>query len=114
MSEQQTERKTGYCIVMTTCASTVDAERLAGVLLERGLAACVQVLDIQSHYMWKGERQRDAEKLLLIKARAGLYAQIESALLAIHPYETPEIVLTPLEAGSPAYFAWIDDVTACD
>ena len=81
-------------------------------LLERQLAACVQVLPISSYYRWKGEINCDAEKLVLIKTRQSLYSQVEAAILETHAYETPEIIQLPVEAGSLAYLNWIN--AECD
>jgi periplasmic divalent cation tolerance protein len=100
-----------YCVVITTCASDDDARDLATTLLDKQLAACVQVLPIHSYYTWEGAQQSEPERLLLIKTRQALYPDVESALRAVHKYDTPEIVCLPMVAGSPAYFGWIDQVT---
>jgi len=107
-----TKPRDGYCVVMTTCASSEEAARLATALLDARLAACVQVVPVTSYYTWQGERTTDSEQLLLIKTRRSLYVGVEAALLRLHAYETPEIVCVPITAGAPAYLAWIDDATA--
>ena len=96
-----------FGIVLTTVATPDDARRLADGLLEKRLAACVQILAIQSAYRWKGEIQREPEQLLLIKPRAALYPAVEAHLRAHHPYEVPEIVHVPIAAGSPDYLRWL-------
>lgn len=98
---------------MILCACPVDghAEKLAGLLVENRLAACVQILPIRSFYAWKGEICRDEERLLLIKTRASLYWDIEAFIVQNHPYETPEIVRCEISGGLDRYFAWIDSVT---
>lgn len=103
--------QTDYCVVITTCSSSEEAETLCSALLDRQLAACIQVLDITSRYVWKGKRETESEKLLLIKTRRALYPDIEATLRTIHPYETPEIIAVPVLAGSASYLAWIDEVT---
>ncbi|HEX2172306.1 MAG TPA: divalent-cation tolerance protein CutA [Dehalococcoidia bacterium] len=100
-----------YCVVFTTCASGEDAGNLATTLLRERLAACVQVVDIKSYYVWNDEHVNEPEKLLLIKTRADLYPAIEATLGRVHPYETPEIVCLPVVAGSPDYLRWIDGAT---
>jgi|RhiMethySRZTD1v2_1073278.scaffolds.fasta_scaffold4181283_1 periplasmic divalent cation tolerance protein len=105
---------TDYCVVLTTCASDDDARALASALLDQQLAACVQVMPIHSYYTWKGAQQSEPERLLFVKTRRALYDQVEAALRAIHPYETPEIVCLPMAAGSAAYLGWIDQVTLPD
>ena len=96
-----------FGIVLTTVATPDDARRLADGLLEKRLAACVQILAIQSAYRWKGAIQREPEQLLLIKTRAALWPAVEAHLRANHAYETPEIVWLPIAAGSPDYLRWL-------
>ena len=96
-----------FGIVLTTVATPDDARRLADGLLEKRLAACVQILAIQSAYRWKGAVQREPEQLLLIKTRVALYSAVEAHLRAHHPYEVPEIVRVPIAAGSPDYLRWL-------
>lgn len=100
-----------YAVVITTTANVDDAGGIAKNLLEKQLAACVQLLPIHSFYTWEGEIQSDDEILLLIKTRAALYAQVEAALIQSHKYDTPEIIMLPIGAGLPAYLSWISDVT---
>ncbi|MCZ0734217.1 divalent-cation tolerance protein CutA [Phreatobacter sp. AB_2022a] len=94
-------------IVMTTAGSEADAESLASAMVESRLAACVQVMPIRSFYVWRGKPQRDAEWLLLIKTRGEHYVALETFIRAHHGYETPEIVMVPVSAGSPDYLAWL-------
>ena len=99
-----------HVLVLSTVAQAEDAERIARALVERRVAACVNVVPgLTSFYRWKGALQRDDERLLLIKTRRDAFAALEQALRALHPYEVPEIVALPLEAGSAAYLAWIDE-----
>jgi periplasmic divalent cation tolerance protein len=100
-----------YCVVLTTAENDDDARELARELLEARLAACVQLLPINSMYTWKGELTTDTETLLLVKTRRDLFDQLEKKLLQIHKYDTPEIIQLPIEAGSKGYLTWIDDVT---
>ncbi|NPV05288.1 MAG: divalent-cation tolerance protein CutA [Syntrophaceae bacterium] len=99
--------------VTTTAPSREEAERIARSLVERRLAACVQVAGpIESHYRWKGTLERSTEWLCLIKTRRANYAAVEAAIRAGHPYEVPEIVACPIEAGSEPYLAWLSAETA--
>jgi len=98
-------------MVMTAVGSEAAAEVLAQQLVEAQLAACVQVMPVKSFYVWQGESRREAEYLLLVKTRATLYAQVESYILAHHPYETPEILQLPVVAGSSAYLQWLGTST---
>jgi periplasmic divalent cation tolerance protein len=99
-----------HVLVLSTVAQAEDAERIARALVERRLAACVNVVPgLTSFYRWKGAVQRDEERLLLIKARRDGYAALEQALRELHPYELPEVVALPIDAGSAAYLAWLDE-----
>ena len=100
-----------YTIVITTTASRDDAKEITDAILSEQLAACVQLLAIDSLYTWKGEVACEAEVLLLIKTRENLYSQLEKKILSVHKYETPEILQIPVTQGSPGYLGWIDEVT---
>ncbi len=98
-------------VISTTTATRDIAEAIANALLEARLAACVQMLSTDSRYVWQGETVAELEVLLLIKTRADLYAAVEAEILRIHPYETPEIIATPITFGHGPYLAWIDETT---
>ncbi len=101
----------GHVVIMTTAGSREEARRLARGLVEKRLAACVQMMAIDSVYEWKGELQEDAEFLLLIKTRRERYTDVEAHLRTHHSYEVPEILVMPVETGLPAYLEWIDGQT---
>jgi len=98
------------------CTAPPDvAEVLAKRLVERKLAACVNVLPgVRSVYAWKGEVQVDDECLLVVKTRASLVPDVTAAILELHPYDMPEVVALALEGaeGNPAYLAWLVAETA--
>jgi periplasmic divalent cation tolerance protein len=95
-------------LVLTNLPDRAAAERLADTLIEKRLAACVNILaPCRSVYRWKGALQRDEEHPVLIKTTADGYAALEAAIRANHPYELPEIVAVPIERGLPAYLDWI-------
>ena len=96
-----------FCVVMTTASSEKTVQRLIDVALGERLAACVQALPMNSHYVWKDEVMRESETLLLFKAKAADYAALEETIRAAHDYETPEIIRLDVAAGLPAYLAWI-------
>jgi periplasmic divalent cation tolerance protein len=98
--------------VLTTCATWMDAEKIANAVLEPGLAACVNILGgVGSRYRWKGEIEKSVEQMLVIKTRRELFDRVREAVEKVHPYELPEIVALPIAAGSPAYLNWIDEET---
>ena len=97
-----------YCVVFCTVPSADAAEAAARGLLEERLAACVGVLpSVRSFYMWKGELCRDDEVLLVIKTTRAAYPALERSIRSRHPYEVPEIVRLPIDAGWPPYLDWI-------
>jgi len=98
-------------IVTTTVAGRAEARRIADLLLAERLAACVQLLDIESHYVWKGERQAEPEIMLLIKTCASLFEEVIARIKAEHSYDTPEITAQTFSAGSAPYLAWIVENT---
>ena len=101
---------TGPVLALSTVATTEDAERIARSLVEKGVAACVNVVPgVVSFYRWKGRLERDAEVLLVIKTRGERFEALKSALLAEHPYEVPELVALPIAAGHERYLEWLED-----
>ena len=100
----------GRVIALSTVGSAEEADRLARALVERRLAACVNVVPgVVSHYRWKGELQRDEERLLVIKTRAERIEALREALRELHPYELPELVAFEISEGSPEYLKWLDE-----
>lgn len=100
-----------YCIAMTTVGNGEDADKIIRAVLERKLAACVQTVDIGSHYTWKGEVCHEREILVLFKTTWALYDGLEAAIKEWHPYETPEIIAVDIAKGFKGYLDWIDAVT---
>ncbi len=100
-----------YCVVLTTTDSAEIASQLANILLESKLAACVQMQQINSHYVWNGETCKADEVLLQIKTRSVLFGQVCGLILANHNYQTPEIIQLPITAGFTGYLNWIDAMT---
>lgn len=100
----------GRVVALSTVGSAEEADRLARALVERRLAACVNVVPgVVSHYRWQGELQRDEERLLVIKTRAERIEALHDALRELHPYELPELVAFEITAGSEAYLRWLDE-----
>jgi periplasmic divalent cation tolerance protein len=98
----------GYLQVLTTAGSEEEAERISAGLVERRLAACVQVVGpIASRYRWRGAVEEAQEWLCLAKTAASRYPELEAAIRELHSYEEPEIVATPIVAGSAGYLAWL-------
>jgi len=98
----------GAVVALSTVGSAADAERVARALVERRLAACVNVVPgLVSVYRWKGSVEREEERLLVVKTRADKVEALREALVALHPYELPELVVLPVVGGHAPYLAWI-------
>lgn len=97
-------------IVLTTVGAEEDATRIARLLVEERLAACVNVVPgVQSVYWWEGRVNLDAELLLLVKTTTHLVDAVEARLAEIHPYELPEFVVVEPERLAPRYRQWLLD-----
>jgi len=95
-------------LVITNFPDRAGAERLANMLVERRLAACVNVLPpCRSVYHWQGAVETAEEVPLLVKTSAERYAALERAIVEAHPYELPEVIAVPLARGLPAYLQWV-------
>lgn len=91
------------------------APEIARALVERRLAACVNVVPgVRSFYRWQGKLEEDQESTLLVKTRADRVEELTRAVRELHPYEVPEVIALPIEAGAgnPAYLAWVASETA--
>jgi periplasmic divalent cation tolerance protein len=94
--------------VLCTCPDSETARRLASGLVEQRLAACVNILpQIRSIYRWGDELHDDQEVLMLVKTTPLAYLELESWLLEHHPYEVPEVLALPVQAGSRDYIDWV-------
>jgi len=101
MSEQ-------YLIILNTCPDKESAERIAKTLVEKRLAACVNIIPgLTSVYHWQDQIESSEECLLVIKSIQNAYKAVEQAILDIHPYELPEVIAVPLSTGFAPYIAWI-------
>ena len=100
-----------YGVLLTTTPTRDEATKIAKLLIDERLAACVQLLPIESFYSWRGKTQNEAELLLLVKTRRALFDAVIARIKEIHSYTVPEIVALPFVAGFAGYLNWIDDVT---
>lgn len=99
-------------LVFTNLADIAGARQLGRTLVERRLAACVNILPaVESVYRWRESIEQAAEVTLVIKTTAARYAALEEAIRALHPYELPELIALPVSAGLPAYLDWIAQET---
>ncbi len=101
-----------FIIILVTTSSEEEGRKIAQVLVEKRIAACVNIInDIESIYRWKGKISDEKEVLLLIKTRKKLYKSVEGEVRKLHSYEVPEIIALPIISGSKDYLYWIDSET---
>ena len=97
-------------VVLSTCGSQEEGRQIAQRLVEKRLAACVNLVPgVESVYLWQGKIETAAEWLLVIKTTAGAVATVREALQELHSYEVPEFLVLAIEDGSDAYLEWIGD-----
>jgi periplasmic divalent cation tolerance protein len=98
------------CLVLCTCPDQTTARKLADKLVEKQLAACVNIISgLESIYRWQGNIEHDQELLLLIKTRQQAVEQVSREIQTLHPYELPEIIAVPIVAGLNSYLQWIEN-----
>ncbi|HLH19467.1 MAG TPA: divalent-cation tolerance protein CutA [Bryobacteraceae bacterium] len=101
---------TDKLVILSTCASEAEAATLAGLLIERRLAACVNVVaGVRSFYRWQGKVESGQEALLVIKSSRGRFAELRAAIEQAHSYDVPEIIALPIEDGAAPYLAWMQE-----
>ncbi len=99
---------TDALVVLVTTPTPERAAEIARALVEERLAACGNVVPgLRSIYRWEGKLQDDSEALLVLKTTRARFDALRDRVLALHPYEVPEVIALPIEAGSARYLAWI-------
>ncbi|MGB6670166.1 MAG: divalent-cation tolerance protein CutA [Candidatus Acidiferrum sp.] len=102
-----------YRLVLVACANVLQAKLIARSLVEKRLAACVNVLrrSIDSYYRWEGKVEKTHEVLLFIKTTVRKLGGLEREVKRLHSYEVPEFIALPIVSGSKAYLDWLDENT---
>jgi periplasmic divalent cation tolerance protein len=101
-----------YCLVLVTVPTREVADMLSRTAVDSGLAACCSIIPgITSIYRWESEVHEDAELQLLFKTRSALFGRLEEHIRSLHPYDVPEILMTPITGGSAPYLSWLDEAT---
>src|SRR6266496_4711155 len=108
MENDRSDNASRLLVVLMTAADRDEAGRIAEMLVNSRLAACVQVLpEIHSVYRWKGEVERNIETLLLVKTTSDKFDELDRRVREIHSYDTPEIIALPVKAASESYLKWV-------
>ena len=98
-------------VILSTCGSRSEAEKIARDLVERRLAACVNIMPVNSHYRWKGRITAGREYLIIAKSKSEVFAKLKKRILALHSYELPELLSLKVDGGLKKYLDWIDGET---
>ncbi|WP_038176623.1 MULTISPECIES: divalent-cation tolerance protein CutA [Vibrio] len=102
-----------YCITLTTTNSQPNCDEIIAKVLHLGLAACIQTMPIQSHYVWQGKVCSDSEILMIIKTKKSCYPQLEQTIVDLHSYDVPQVVQIPFTKGFNPYLTWLEENTRC-
>lgn len=103
----------GWLLVLITCSSREEAYRIAKHLVEKKLAACINIVDrIHSIYWWMGNVEEGDEALLIIKTRSDKFEAIVEEVRKLHSYQVPEIIGLPIMIGFEKYIKWLDESIA--
>ena len=98
-----------YCVVLVTAPKLTVARKLARGILKNRLAACANLVSgVESHYWWEGKICRDAEILMVMKTSRAKLKVLEKFVLSVHPYDTPEFVVLPIDSGNRRYLKWVE------
>ena len=111
VKRQAMKKNRGNYVVLVTCASRVEARKIARLVVAAKLAACANLVSapVESIYRWKGRVESAKEFLLVIKTTHARFPALREAILRAHSYDVPEIIALPVPAGSEKYLAWIAD-----
>jgi periplasmic divalent cation tolerance protein len=96
-------------LVLSTAGSKEEAQKIARILVERLLAACVNIVTVDSIYRWEGEVEQAQEWLLVIKTTDEAFDRVRAAIIELHSYEVPECISLSVEDGSAEYLQWISE-----
>jgi len=101
-----------YIVCLVTIDDIEKGARIARMVVEKKLAACVNIVpQVRSIYTWNGRVCDELESLMIIKTRHELFAPLKDAIKEMHPYEVPEIISLTIDQGLPQYLKWIDEST---
>lgn len=99
-----------HIVVLVTASSKEEAERIAKGILEKNLAACVNIIDgVNSFFWWEGKIDSSAEALMVIKTNKAKLDELSALIKSLHSYDTPEIIALPIVAGDKKYLDWINE-----
>jgi len=104
-------KETKFRVVLVTCATLEESRKIARAMVEKHLAACVNIVThaVESFYLWEGKLEDGSEYLLVMKTSAERVEELQKEVLEMHSYDTPEFVVLPIVAGADEYLKWVGD-----
>jgi periplasmic divalent cation tolerance protein len=107
------KRETRFRVVLMTCATLEEARKIARAVVEKRLAACVNIVThaVESFYAWEGKLENSSEYLLMMKTTEERVEELQKEVLNLHSYDTPEFIVLPIVTGSEEYLKWLADST---
>ena len=107
------KRETRFRVVLVTCATLEEARKIARGVVEKRLAACVNIVThaVESFYAWEGKLENSSEYLLMMKTTDERVEELQKEVLNLHSYDTPEFIVLPIVAGSEEYLNWLGEST---
>ena len=107
------KRETKFLVALVTCATLEEARKIARGVVEKRLAACVNIVThaVESFYTWEGKLENSSEYLLMMKTTDERVQELQTEVLNLHSYDTPEFIVLPIVAGSEEYLKWLNDST---
>jgi periplasmic divalent cation tolerance protein len=105
------KRETSYRVVLVTCATLEEARKIARAVVEKHLAACVNIVThaVESFYTWEGKLENSSEYLLMMKTSEERLSELQKEVISLHSYDTPEFVVLAIVAGSEEYLKWLGE-----
>jgi len=98
-----------HIIMLSTCSNLAEAKKIAKTLIEKRLAACINIFPVHSIFRWKESIEESDEQLLVIKSSSRLFKKTCECIKDLHSYEVPEIISTEIKQGSRDYLKWLED-----
>jgi len=96
-------------IMLSTCSDLAEAEKIAKTIVEKRLAACINIVPVHSIFRWKLSIEESDEQLLIIKTSSRLFEKVSRCIQNLHSYEVPEIIAVEIKRGSRPYLKWLED-----
>jgi len=98
-----------HILILSTCTDVAEAKKIAKAIIEKKLAACVNIVPVHSIFRWKGSIEESDEQLLVVKTSSTLFEKVSEYIKNLHSYELPEVISLEIRQGSRPYLKWLQD-----